>query len=55
MPIHGVADAMHEMKGGSKHIRSRAQAIAVGLKAASGGKSRKSRKSTKSLSRRRSR
>lgn len=34
MPIHSVEDAMHEFKsGGSKHIKSRAQAIAVGLKA----------------------
>lgn len=39
MPIHSVADAMHEMKAGSKHIRSRKQAIVVGLKAE--GKSRK--------------
>ncbi len=33
MPIRNVGDAMREMKGGSKHIRTRAQAIAVGLKA----------------------
>jgi hypothetical protein len=33
MPIHDVGDAMHEMKEGSKHIRTRAQAVAVGLKA----------------------
>jgi hypothetical protein len=33
MPIHSVRDAMHEMKAGSKHIKTRAQAIAVGLKA----------------------
>lgn len=33
MPINNVADAMHEMKKGSKHIKTRKQAIAVGLKA----------------------
>jgi hypothetical protein len=33
MPINDVGDAMHEMHMGSKHIKSRAQAIAVGLKA----------------------
>lgn len=33
MPIYNVGDAMREMKAGSKHIKSRAQAIAVGLKA----------------------
>jgi len=38
MPIRDVGDAMREMRGGSKHIRTRAQAIAVGLKAE--GKSR---------------
>jgi len=32
MPIRNVADAMRELKaGGSKHIKTRAQAIAVGL------------------------
>lgn len=33
MPINDVGDAVREMKAGSKHIRTRAQAIAVGLKA----------------------
>lgn len=33
MPINSVSDAMHEMKAGSKHIRTRKQAVAVGLKA----------------------
>ncbi len=33
MPIRNVADAMHEMKAGSKHIKTRAQAVAVGLSA----------------------
>jgi hypothetical protein len=33
MPIRDVGDAMREMKSGSKHIRTRAQAVAVGLKA----------------------
>lgn len=32
MPIRGVGDAMRELKAGSKHIKTRAQAIAVGLK-----------------------
>jgi len=32
MPINDVGDAMREMKAGSKHIKTRAQAIAVGLK-----------------------
>ena len=40
MPIANVSDAMHEMQAGSKHIKSRAQAIAVGMKAE--GKSRPS-------------
>lgn len=39
MPIRNVGDAMHEMEAGSKHIRTREQAIAVGLKAE--GKSKK--------------
>lgn len=33
MPINNVRDAMHEMKKGSKHIKTKKQAIAVGLKA----------------------
>lgn len=33
MPINDVGDAMHEMKAGSKHIKTRKQAIAVGLAA----------------------
>lgn len=33
MPIRDVGDAIREMRAGSKHIRTRAQAIAVGLKA----------------------
>jgi hypothetical protein len=54
VPIRDVGDAMHEMKAGSKHIRTRAQAIAVGLKAE--GRRRRSKPTTKrSLSRRRSR
>jgi hypothetical protein len=54
MPIHNVGDAMNEMKGGSKHIRTRAQAIAVGLKAEGRSKYGK-RKKSRSLSSRRSR
>jgi len=39
MPIANVSDAMKELKaGGSPHIQSRAQAIAVGLKAQRSGK-----------------
>ncbi len=45
MPIRDVGDAMREMKGGSKHIKTRAQAIAVGLKAE--GKSKFKRKKKK--------
>lgn len=37
MPIRNVGDAMREM-GKSPHIQSRAQAIAVGLKAQRSGK-----------------
>lgn len=33
MPILDVGDAVREMRAGSKHIKTRAQAIAVGLKA----------------------
>jgi len=33
MPINDVGDAIREQKAGSKHIKTRAQAIAVGLKA----------------------
>lgn len=33
MPIRDVGDAMREMKAGSKHIKTRQQAIAVGLSA----------------------
>ena len=32
MPIRDVGDAMREMREGSKKIRTRKQAIAVGLK-----------------------
>lgn len=32
MPIHSVEDAMREMKAGSTHIKTREQAVAVGLK-----------------------
>jgi hypothetical protein len=32
MPIRDVGDAMNEMKGGSRFIKTRPQAIAVGLK-----------------------
>lgn len=42
MPINNVGDAIKDWKSGSKHIRTRAQAIAVGLKAE--GKSKYSRK-----------
>lgn len=39
MPIRDVGDAMRELKAGkSKHIKSRAQAIAVGLKAQRSGR-----------------
>jgi hypothetical protein len=51
MPIRSVADAMNDLKAGSTHIKTRAQAIAVGLKAE--GKSRSSggrRKKSRSLS-----
>lgn len=41
MPIHDVEDAMKEMKKGSKHIRTKKQAIAVGLKAEGKGKKQK--------------
>lgn len=37
MPIRDVGDAMREMRAGSKHIKTRKQAIAVGLKAKRGG------------------
>lgn len=55
MPLRNVGDAMREYKAGtSKHITSRAQAIAVGLKAEGkskrGGRSRKSRKMSKGRS-----
>ncbi len=33
MPIRNVGDAIREQKAGSTHIKTRAQAIAVGLKA----------------------
>jgi hypothetical protein len=33
MPIKDVADAVREMKAGSTHIKTRPQAIAVGLQA----------------------
>lgn len=33
MPIQDVGDALREMKAGSKHIKTRKQAIAIGLKA----------------------
>lgn len=36
MPINNVRDAMHEMKKGSKFIKTKKQAIAVGLKAQRG-------------------
>lgn len=45
MPIKDVGDAMREMEGGSKHIKTRAQAIAVGLKAE--GKSKYGKKGKK--------
>lgn len=32
MPIKDVGDAMREMHAGSKHIKTRKQAVAVGLK-----------------------
>jgi hypothetical protein len=43
MPIRNVADAMREEEAGSTHIKTRKQAIAVGLKLE--GKSRTSRTS----------
>jgi hypothetical protein len=43
MPIRNVRDAMHEMKAGSKHIKTRPQAIAVGLKAAGKSRGKKSK------------
>ena len=39
MPIHDVGDAIREQQAGSKHIKSRKQAIAIGLQAE--GKSKK--------------
>lgn len=33
MPIRDVGDAIREQRAGSKHIRTKAQAVAVGLKA----------------------
>ena len=53
MPIRNVRDAMHEL-GKSPHIQSRAQAIAVGLKAQRSGKVIGGRKSTRERSERRS-
>ena len=50
MPIHNVGDAIHEMKAGSKHIRTRAQAIAVGLKAEGKSKYQKKPASSKRAS-----
>jgi len=39
MPVRDVSDAMREFKKGkSKHFKSRAQAIAIGLKADRAGK-----------------
>jgi hypothetical protein len=49
MPIRNVRDAMHEMQAGSKHITSRAQAVAVGLKAE--GKSKYGKRSKRSSKR----
>jgi hypothetical protein len=48
MPIRNVGDAMDDLKSGSKHIRTRAQAIAVGLKAE--GKSKRSKSPSKKAS-----
>lgn len=53
MPIRDVGDAVREMKAGSKHIRTRAQAIAVGLKAEGKSRFQKSQRRRK-LSRSRS-
>lgn len=50
MPIGDVGDAMREMRAGSKHIRSRKQAIAVGLAAkrrARGGAKKRSQTGTR--------
>lgn len=33
MPIRDVGDAIREMRGGSRKIKTRKQAVAVGLKA----------------------
>jgi len=57
MPIRNVSDAMHEMREGSAHIKSRKQAIAVGLSAQRRLQKRGSynrRHSSKSISSRRS-
>lgn len=47
MPIRNVGDAIDEMKAGSTHIKTRAQAIAVGLKAEGKSKSQKKAHSSK--------
>lgn len=44
MPIRSVADAMNDYKSGSKRIKTRAQAIAVGLKAEGKSRSQKGRR-----------
>lgn len=55
MPIRNVGDAMREI-GKSPHVQSRAQAIAIGLKAQRTGKTIGGRKSSgRSQSRRGSR
>jgi len=48
MPIKDVGDAMNEMKKGSKHIKTRKQAIAIGLQAERKAAKKGSKKSPKS-------
>ena len=47
MPLRNVKDAMREMKSGSKRIKTRKQAIAVGLKAEGKSKPRRRKKAKK--------
>ena len=54
MPVRNVADAMREYKAGtSPHFQSRAQAVAIGLKAQRSGKVIGGRKSPERRSQRR--
>ena len=38
MPITDIASAMREMRAGSKHVKTRAQAVAAGMKAQRAGR-----------------